>query len=64
MSLEAIKSKLQQLSSDERRKLMAFLVALEDQERLGYAAEMARRIDDPSPDRWLTTDQCERELGL
>jgi hypothetical protein len=43
---------------------MAFMVVLDDQERADYAATMARRIDDQSPERWLTPEQCERELGL
>jgi hypothetical protein len=43
---------------------MAFMVALEDQNRAGYAAELARKIDDKSPDRWLTPEQIESKLGL
>ena len=47
-----------------RRKLMAFMVALEDNSRPGYATELARKIDDKTPGKWLTPEQCERELGL
>ena len=47
-----------------RRKLMAFMVALDDRGRANYAAELARKIDDKSSGRWLTPEQCERELGL
>ena len=43
---------------------MAYMVALEDRNRPGYAKELARRIDDKSPDHWLTPEQSERELGL
>ena len=64
MNIEAIKSQLRQLPSDQRRKLIAFMVALEDEARIGYAVEMTRRADDPSPERWLTIEQCERELGF
>ena len=64
MSIEAIKSELRALPAEERRKLMAFMVALEDEARTGYPAKLAQRIDDSSPDRWLTPEQCERELGL
>ena len=64
VSIEAIKSELRALPADERRKLMAFMVVLEDEARTGYAAEMARRIDDSSPEGWLTAEQCKRELGL
>jgi hypothetical protein len=64
MSIEAIKSELRALPAEERRKLMAFMVVLEDQEREDYAAVLAKRIDDKSAGRWLTPEQCEKELGL
>jgi hypothetical protein len=63
MSIEAIKGELRALPTAERRKLMAFMVVLDDQERADYAATMARRIDDQSPERWLTSEECERQLG-
>ena len=64
MSIEALRRELRELPSEERRKLMAFLVVLEDEERAGYAAKLAERIDDQSPTRWASPEQCERELGL
>lgn len=64
MSIEVLQHEVTALSSEQRRKLMAFMVTLEDRSRPGYAAELARKIDDKSPDRWLTPEQCERELGL
>ncbi len=64
MSIEAIKSELRALPADERRKLMAFMVVLEDESRADYAAQLAQKIDDHSPDRWLTPEQCEQELGF
>jgi hypothetical protein len=64
MSIEAIKNELRALPSEERRKLMAFMVVLDDQERTDYAATLAKRIDDQSPERWLSPEECERELGL
>ena len=64
MSIEAIQKELRGLKPEERRKLMAFLVALDDESRAGYAVELARRIDDRSPEKWLSAEQCERELGL
>lgn len=64
MSFDLLKTELQALPADARRKLMAFMVALEDQARDGYAAKLAAKIDDKSPERWLTADDCERKLGL
>jgi hypothetical protein len=64
MSIEVLQSEVTALSSEQRRKLMAFMVALEDQSCAGYAAGLARKIDDKSPGHWLTPEQCERKLGL
>ena len=64
MSIEAIQRELRALPAEERRKLMAFMVVLEDEGRADYAAKLAKRIDDRSPNRWLTPEQCESELGL
>ena len=43
---------------------MAFMVVLEDEGDQNYATKLAQRIDDRSPERWLTAEQCERKLGL
>lgn len=64
MSIEAIKNELRALPPEERRKLVAFMVVLEDEGRVDYAAKLAQKIDDHSPERWLSLEQCERELGL
>jgi len=55
---------VESLGEDERRKLLAFMVALEDRADPDYPERLSRKIDDNSPDRWLTPDQCERRLGL
>jgi hypothetical protein len=64
MSMEMLQSEVSALPADLRRKLIAFMVAIEDKSRPGYAADLARKIDDPSPDKWLTPEQVERALGL
>lgn len=64
MSFDTLTMEVQSLPADARRKLIAFMVALEDKSRAGYAAKLAVKIDDQSPDRWLTADECERKLGL
>jgi hypothetical protein len=64
MSIEALMNEVQSLSADARRKLMAFMVALQDEGREGYAAKLAAKIDDQSGDHWLTPEQCEQQLGL
>lgn len=64
MNIETLRQEAQALPSDERRKLIAFLVSLEDRMEPDYGRALARKIDDKSPNRWLTVEQCERELGL
>ena len=64
MSIEALQRELRALPSAERRKLIAFMVVLEDEGRSDYAAKLGERIDDRSPARWLSPERCERELGL
>ena len=64
MSIEAIQSEVRALPSEERRKLMAFMVVLEDEGRADYAKKLRQKIDDRSPERWLTPEQFERELRL
>jgi hypothetical protein len=64
MSIETLQSEVSALPAELRRKLMAFMVVLEDQGRADYAAELARKIDNKSPGQWVTPEQCERELGL
>jgi len=64
MSIEALKAELEALPSEERRKLMAFMIVLEDRKRTNYPAKLARKIDDKSPERWLTAEQIESELRL
>ena len=64
MSLDVLISEVRALPADARRKLMAFLVSLQDESREGFASKLAQKIDDQSPDRWLTAEECERRLGL
>ena len=63
MSIEVLQTKVSALSPEQRRQLMAFMVALEDRSRPAYAEELARKIDDQTPGRWLTPEQCEQKLG-
>jgi hypothetical protein len=64
MSFDTLMIEVESLPVAARRKLMAYMVALEDQGRAGYAAKLAGKIDDKSPGRWLTLEECEKKLGL
>ena len=64
MSFDVLLNEVRVLPAAARRKLMAFMVSLQDEAREGYAAKLAQKIDDPSPGRWLTVEECEKKLGL
>ena len=64
MSFNTLLKEVESLAESERRKLLAFMVALEDRGSTDYPAKLARKIDDTTPARWLTPEQCARELGL
>jgi hypothetical protein len=64
MSFDALLKEVKSLNDVDRRRLLAFMVAMEDRSRTGYAEKLAEKLDDPSPKRWLTLEDCERELGL
>lgn len=64
MSIELLQSELSALSAGDRRKLMAFMVVLKDRGHSDYAAELACKIADKTPEHWVKPEKCERELGL
>jgi hypothetical protein len=64
VSFEAIKEQAAMLEPTERRRLMAFLVSLDDAQMQGYRAKLREKIDDNTPGRWLTLEQLDDRLGL
>jgi hypothetical protein len=62
MSIEVLKQEFAGLDLAERSQIMAFLLALQDGQDDAYRAVLARRIDDKSPDRWISLDDLDRRL--
>lgn len=62
MSIQEIKSELESLSVEERRRLAAFLVSLRHRDLADYRARMAEKIDDRSPEKWVTLEELDRRL--
>lgn len=62
MSIQEIRSEVEALPPDERRKLAAFLVSLRHRDMEGYREQMARRIDDKNPENWLTIEELDQRL--
>ena len=48
---------MEALPSDDRRQLAAFLVALRHQDLAGYRLLMTGKIDDRSPEKWVTLEK-------
>jgi len=64
MSFDMLLKEVASLGEGERRRLLALMVAMDDRASAGYAEMLARKIDDQTPGRWLTPEECARELGL
>jgi hypothetical protein len=63
MSIQEIKSELESLSAEERRRLAAFLVSLRHRDLADYRARMAAKIDDRSPENWVTLEELDQRLA-
>lgn len=63
MSIEAIKQELAALDAGGRSQMVAYLVALNDQEDSQLRASLTRKIDDRDPANWLTLDQFDARLA-
>jgi hypothetical protein len=51
MSFDTLLKEVESLAESERRKLLAFMVALEDRGSSDYAEKLAGKIDDTTPGR-------------
>jgi hypothetical protein len=63
MSFDVLKQELASLQREDRRRAIAFLVSLQDSEDAEYQEEIARRLNDRSPESWLTLEQLDARLG-
>ena len=63
MSFNALKDQAAQLPASERRRLVAYLVSLDDAQDAAYREKLRRKIDDRTEGNWLTIDQMDQKLG-
>jgi hypothetical protein len=63
MNIQEIKSELESLPAEERRRLAAFLVSLRHRDLADYRARMAAKIDDRSPENWVTLEELDQRLA-
>ena len=62
MSIQEIHAEVEALPVDERRRLAALLASLRHKDLADYRARMARKIDDDSPENWLTLEEMDQRL--
>ena len=62
MKLDELQREAERLDSDEQRKLIGFLVAMELRRTEGYREELTRRLDDRSPESWICLGEATRRL--
>jgi hypothetical protein len=64
MSLEALKQELAALDEKSRSDIFHFLASMHEERWAAEARRLARNLDDPDPDRWLTMEEFSRRLDL
>lgn len=64
MSLTELQKSVSSLNREDRRRLTAYLVFLDDQEDKAYREKLAGRIDDKSVENWVTIDELDKRLGI
>ncbi len=64
MSFAELKSEVDRLAPEERRKLKAYLIAKDRAADPAFREEMARKLNDSDPSRWLALEEAEKRLEL
>lgn len=63
MTFATLKTEAEQLSAEEKRKLVAHLVATLDEGDVAHRQRMAGKIDDNEKSNWATIEELDRRLG-
>jgi hypothetical protein len=62
VSIQEIKTEIEALPLEERKRLAAFLVSLRHKELSEYRSRMAGKIDDKNPANWATLEELDQRL--
>jgi hypothetical protein len=62
VSIAELKDELDRLSAEERRQLTAYLVTKDRMLDREFSEQIARKIDDQNPARWVSLDEAEKRL--
>ena len=64
MNFTELQKNVSSLNLQDRRKLMAYLVSLEDDRDQQYKETLSRKIDNDNLDQWLDIEALNAKLGL
>lgn len=62
MIKESLKEEVASLAKDDRRELMGYMVALQIMEDPAFRRTLTERIDDESPENWVTLEELDAKL--
>jgi hypothetical protein len=62
MKLDELQREAENLTREEQRKLIAFLVGLEVRHDEAYRSELTRRLDDADPSSWISLKDANKEM--
>ncbi len=60
MSLPEVKAEIACLPLEERRHLIGYIMSLNRKDNETFMRKLAEKIDDKTPERWMTIDEVER----
>ena len=63
MSVSEIMNELEGLPLEDRRQLAAFLVTLRHRDLAGYRAAIMKKIDDTTPENWLSLEEYDQRFA-
>ena len=63
MSLEQLKDKAAHLPAEQRRELVAFLIALEAEQDEPFKQKLRAKIIDQDPTKWMDLDDAQKRYA-
>jgi hypothetical protein len=62
VSIATLKSEIANLPLAQRRELMGYIAALNRNDNGEFLRKLAAKIDNKSPERWLTIEEVEKRF--
>ncbi len=63
MNLTLLKQEIEKCTPEEQESLASFLAVLRRKRDPAFLEELGRRLDDRSPEQWLTLEEAKRQLS-